>query len=173
MLPTTIFLFLSSVRRSKDAWRLPYLLTRPPFRPANSMLPVSFRQHAAFSRRTGSAVLLHGSGLRSGDFNLNHVPAYGQMNLGMSRENPDARREADHRSLRYSQCVRFDLLHSRWLGHRRVRAAIWPASWVLHSATSSFWLRSRGSWRAAAGSGNEFVDEKKIDEKQNDDDAQN
>jgi outer membrane receptor protein involved in Fe transport len=35
-----------------------------------------------------SADMIYGSGLRSGDFNLNHVPAYGQMNLGLSREIP-------------------------------------------------------------------------------------
>jgi hypothetical protein len=33
-----------------------------------------------------SADMIYGSGLRSGDFNLDHVPAYGQMNLGMARE---------------------------------------------------------------------------------------
>ena len=33
-----------------------------------------------------SADMIYGSGLRSGDFNLDHLPAYGQMNLGMSRE---------------------------------------------------------------------------------------
>jgi outer membrane receptor protein involved in Fe transport len=35
-----------------------------------------------------SADMIYGSGLRSGDFNLDHVPAYGQMNLGMAREIP-------------------------------------------------------------------------------------
>jgi outer membrane receptor protein involved in Fe transport len=33
-----------------------------------------------------SADLIYGSGLRSGDFNTNHVPAYTQVNLGISRE---------------------------------------------------------------------------------------
>jgi hypothetical protein len=33
-----------------------------------------------------SADMIYGSGLRAGDFNLDHVPAYGQMNLGMARE---------------------------------------------------------------------------------------
>jgi len=35
-----------------------------------------------------SADMIYGSGLRAGDFNLDHLPAYGQMNLGMSREIP-------------------------------------------------------------------------------------
>ena len=35
-----------------------------------------------------SADMIYGSGLRAGDFNLDHVPAYGQMNLGLSREIP-------------------------------------------------------------------------------------
>ncbi len=35
-----------------------------------------------------SADMIYGSGLRAGDFNLDHVPAYGQMNLGASREIP-------------------------------------------------------------------------------------
>ena len=35
-----------------------------------------------------SADMIYGSGLRAGDFNLDHVPAYGQMNLGLSREVP-------------------------------------------------------------------------------------
>jgi len=35
-----------------------------------------------------SADMIYGSGLRAGDFNLDHMPAYGQMNLGMSREIP-------------------------------------------------------------------------------------
>jgi hypothetical protein len=33
-----------------------------------------------------SADLIYGSGLRSGDFNLDHVAAYGQVNVGMSHE---------------------------------------------------------------------------------------
>jgi len=35
-----------------------------------------------------SADMIYGSGLRAGDFNLDHMPAYGQVNLGMSREIP-------------------------------------------------------------------------------------
>jgi hypothetical protein len=35
-----------------------------------------------------SADMIYGSGLRAGDFNLDHVPAYGQMNLGLAREIP-------------------------------------------------------------------------------------
>jgi outer membrane receptor protein involved in Fe transport len=35
-----------------------------------------------------SADMIYGSGLRAGDFNLDHMPAYGQMNLGLSREIP-------------------------------------------------------------------------------------
>jgi outer membrane receptor protein involved in Fe transport len=35
-----------------------------------------------------SADMIYGSGLRAGDFNIDHVPAYGQMNLGLSREVP-------------------------------------------------------------------------------------
>ena len=35
-----------------------------------------------------SADMIYGSGLRSGDFNLDHMPAYGQVNLGLSREIP-------------------------------------------------------------------------------------
>ena len=30
--------------------------------------------------------MIYGSGLRSGDFNLDHVPAYRQVNLGVSHE---------------------------------------------------------------------------------------
>jgi outer membrane receptor protein involved in Fe transport len=30
--------------------------------------------------------MIYGSGLRSGDLNLDHVPAYGQVNTGISRE---------------------------------------------------------------------------------------
>ena len=33
-----------------------------------------------------SADLIYGSGLRSGDFNTDHVPAYTQVNIGASRE---------------------------------------------------------------------------------------
>jgi outer membrane receptor protein involved in Fe transport len=33
-----------------------------------------------------SADMIYGSGLRSGDFNLDHVAAYSQVNVGMSRE---------------------------------------------------------------------------------------
>jgi outer membrane receptor protein involved in Fe transport len=35
-----------------------------------------------------SADMIYGSGLRAGDFNIDHVPAYGQMNLGLAREIP-------------------------------------------------------------------------------------
>ena len=35
-----------------------------------------------------SADMIYGSGLGAGDFNLDHVPPYGQMNLGLSREIP-------------------------------------------------------------------------------------
>jgi outer membrane receptor protein involved in Fe transport len=33
-----------------------------------------------------SADMIYGSGLRAGDFNLDHVPAYGQVNLGVARD---------------------------------------------------------------------------------------
>ena len=44
--------------------------------------------------------MIYGSGLRSGDFNLDHLPGYGQVNLGMSREIAMPGRQADHGALR-------------------------------------------------------------------------
>ena len=43
-----------------------------------------------------SADMIYGSGLRSGDFNLDHVAPYGQVNVGMSREIRHARRQAHY-----------------------------------------------------------------------------
>jgi opacity protein-like surface antigen/outer membrane receptor protein involved in Fe transport len=42
--------------------------------------------HSWLDGTTASATMIYGSGLRSGDFNADHLPPYGQVNLGLSHE---------------------------------------------------------------------------------------
>jgi opacity protein-like surface antigen/outer membrane receptor protein involved in Fe transport len=42
--------------------------------------------HSWLDGTTASATFIYGSGLRSGDFNADHLPPYGQVNLGLSHE---------------------------------------------------------------------------------------
>ena len=78
-----------------------------------------------------SADMIFGSGLRSGDFNLDHVPAYRQVNLVSAHEfNSGLEKPA---TLRFDIMNLFDEVYEirEWIRHRGVRPAIRPTPRIL------------------------------------------
>ena len=59
------------------------------------------------------------------------LPFYTQYNLGISHDFKSRGKQADHAALRHRQRFRHCLSDQGRLRHRRVRAAIWPAPWLL------------------------------------------
>jgi hypothetical protein len=85
-----------------------------------------WNEHTRFT-----ADMIYGSGLRSGDFNLDHVPGYAQVNVGVSHEfNSGLEKPA---TIRFDvhQPVRQGLRDPRRLRHRRLCSAIRTAPRVL------------------------------------------
>ncbi len=79
-----------------------------------------------------SADMIYGSGLRNGDANISTVPPYTQVNIGIKREFllPN---DPLPMTVRFDVVNLFDTVYEirDWIWHRRIRAAIRPASRLL------------------------------------------